>query len=52
MDHVIGDLQRWLDIFKETEPDNKKAHRCIKNAINELNKYYPPVKKDKYGNII
>ena len=40
MDHVISDLQRWLDIFNESEPENEKAHRCIEKAINELNKYY------------
>ena len=46
MDHVIGSLQRWLDIYKESEPDNKKAHQCIEKAIDELYKYYP-AKKDK-----
>ena len=40
MDHVISDLQRWLDIFKESEPDNKRAHQAIKKAIDELYKYY------------
>lgn len=44
MDHVIGSLQRWLDIYKESEPENKKAHRCIEKAIEELYKYYPPEK--------
>ena len=42
MDHVRGDLQRWLDIFKESEPDNKKAHECIRKAIKELDKYFQP----------
>ena len=49
MDHVIGDLQRWLVIYKESEPENVKAHKCIEKAIDELYKYYP-VTKDKYGN--
>jgi len=49
MDHVISSLQRWLDTFKESEPDNRKAHECIENAIVELQKYYP-VTKDEYGN--
>jgi len=47
MDHVISDLQRWLDIFKESEPENKKAHRAIEKAIDELYKYQYPVKKNK-----
>lgn len=41
MDHVIGDLQRWLDVFKESEPENARAHECIERAIDELYKYYP-----------
>lgn len=49
MDHVINSLQNWLDIYKESEPENVKAQKCIKNAIKELQKYYP-VTKDKYGN--
>ena len=49
MDHVIGDLQRWLDVFKESEPENVRAHKCIAKAIKELERYYP-VTKDKYGN--
>lgn len=49
MDHVIGDLQRWLDVFKESEPENVRAHKCIEKAIKELQKYYP-VAKDRYGN--
>ena len=49
MDHVINSLQNWLDIYKESEPENKKAIACIENAIAELQKYYP-VTKDKYGN--
>lgn len=49
MDHVISDLQRWLDTYKESEPDNKRAHKCIENAIEELQKYYPKT-KDEYGN--
>ncbi len=51
MDHVINSLQNWLDIYKESEPNNKKAHECIKNAIVELQKYYP-VTKDEFGNEI
>lgn len=51
MDHVISNLQRWLDIFKESEPNNKKAHKCIENAIEELEKYYPKT-KDEYGNLL
>ena len=47
MDHVISDLQRWLDIIKESEPENKKAHRAIEKAIDELYKYQYPVKKNK-----
>lgn len=46
MDHVINSLQNWLDIYKESEPENKKAHECIKNAIAELQKYYLLNKKD------
>lgn len=46
MDHVIGDLQRWLDIFRESEPENEKAHICIQNAIEELQKYYPSQNHD------
>ena len=49
MDHVISDLQRWLETFKESEPDNVKAQKCIENAIRELQKYYPAT-KDKFGN--
>ena len=41
MDHVINSLQQWLDIYKDSEPENKKAHECIENAIAELQKYYP-----------
>ena len=41
MDHVIGDLQRWLDVFKESEPENVRAHQHIEKAIKELQKYYP-----------
>ena len=40
MDHVISDLQRWLDIFKESEPENEKAHQAIERALAELQKYY------------
>lgn len=40
MDHVINSLQEWLDIFKESEPDNKRAHEVIEKAIDELYKYY------------
>ena len=48
MDHVIGDLQRWLDIFKDSEPDNKRAHQAIEKALDELYKYqYPGYKKIK-----
>ncbi len=46
MDHVIGDLQRWLDIYKESEPDNVRAHKAIEKAIKELQ----TATKDKYGN--
>ena len=42
MDHVIGDLQRWLEIFKESEPDNKRAHQAIEKALDELYKYQYP----------
>lgn len=41
MDHVINDLKKWLDIYLESEPDNKKAIECIEKAIEELQKYYP-----------
>lgn len=51
MDHVIKDMQKWLDIYLETEPDNKKAIKCIENALTELYKYYPQT-KDAYGNPI
>lgn len=40
MDHVIDSLRRWIDIFKDSEPDDKKAIECIENAIEELHKYY------------
>lgn len=40
MDHVINSLQEWLHIYEETEPENKKAIKHIKSAINELQKYY------------
>lgn len=42
MDHVIADLQRWLDIYEgdEEHEQDKEAIRCIKKAINELQKYY------------
>ena len=40
MDHVIGSLQRWLDIYKESEPQNERAHEAIEKAIDELYKYY------------
>jgi len=49
MDHVISSLQNWLDVFKESEPENERARKCIENAIVELQKYYP-VTKDEYGN--
>lgn len=49
MDHVIESLRRWLETYKESEPDNIKAHKCIEKAIKELEKYYPAT-KDKYGN--
>lgn len=49
MDHLIRNLQEALDNYKESEPDNKKAHKCIENAIKELQKYYPTT-KDQYGN--
>lgn len=41
MDHVINSIQNWLEIYKESEPENKKALECIENAIKELQKYYP-----------
>lgn len=40
MDHVISSLQRWLDVYKESEPENVKAQECIENAIKELQKYW------------
>ena len=40
MDHVIESLRRWLDVFKESEPENVKAQKCIESAIRELRKYY------------
>lgn len=49
MDHVIDSLRRWLDIYETSEPDNKRAHECIENALKELYKYYPDM-KDRYGN--
>ena len=49
MDHIIGSLRRSLDIYKESEPENERAHKCIEKAIKELQKYYPAT-KDKYGN--
>lgn len=49
MDHIIGNLRRSLDTYKESDPDNIRAHKCIEKAIKELEKYYP-VTKDRYGN--
>lgn len=49
MDHVINDLRKWLDVFEESEPNDKKAIKCIEAALEELYKYYPQT-KDKYGN--
>ena len=40
MDHVIKSLQNWLDIYLESEPENKKAIARIEAAIAELQKYY------------
>lgn len=39
MDHVIRALQSWLEIYEENN-DDKKAIKCIKNALKELQKYY------------
>lgn len=39
MDHVIGSLRRWLDIYKDAEPENKRAHQAIEKALEELYKY-------------
>ena len=42
MDHVIKSMQNWLDVFEEQEGQkDKKAIKCIENAIQELQKYYP-----------
>lgn len=43
MDHVINSLRHWLEVYEE-EPEaeqDKNAIRCIKNALDELHKYYP-----------
>lgn len=42
MDHVIQALKTWLEVYQEREDADrdKKAERCIENAINELYKYY------------
>lgn len=50
MDHLIGHLQRSLEIYKESEPENTRAHKAIEKAIKELQKYYPAPNKDRYGN--
>ena len=42
MDHVIDSLKNWLLVYQEREAADrdKKAERCIKNALDELYKYY------------
>lgn len=42
MDHVIKALTEWLEVYRERDAEDrdKKAERCIENAIDELYKYY------------
>ena len=40
MDHVIESLRNWLEVYKESEPENERAHEAIERAIDELYKYY------------
>ena len=40
MDHVIESLRQWLDIYRDSEPENARAQKCIEAAIRELQKYY------------
>ena len=42
MDHVIDSLKNWLLVYQEREESDrdKKAERCIKNALDELHRYY------------
>ncbi|WP_019244556.1 MULTISPECIES: hypothetical protein [Bacillus] len=40
MDHVMNSLRNWKHIFEETVPDDKKAIKCIDNALTELHKYH------------
>ena len=42
MDHVIRSLNVWLETYEDNEPEDRdeKAIRCIKAAIEELNRYY------------
>lgn len=42
MDHVIESLKRWKEVYEDRpeEEIDKKAIRCIENAIDELYKYY------------
>ena len=42
MDHVINALKTWLEIYEDNKPEDqdRKAISCIKNALDELHKYY------------
>jgi hypothetical protein len=52
MDHVIESLREWLRIYEDdTSGDrDEKAIRHIKQAINELNKYYGDSKMKRESN--
>ena len=40
MDHVLNNLRQWLEIYSEDENPDKKAIKCINEAIKEINLYW------------
>jgi hypothetical protein len=52
MDHVIESLREWLRVYEDDAPGDRdeKAIRHIKQAINELNKYYGDLKMKRESN--
>lgn len=52
MDHVIESLREWLRVYEDDAPEDRdeKAIRHIKQAINELNKYYGDSKMKRESN--
>ena len=42
MDHVIESLKRWKEVYEDrpVEEQDKKAIKCIENAIDALYEYY------------